>query len=91
LFGSAFTGSVLPFQILMACLVLGAVHQAWFSRLIHAKQASMLMIPPLLGCLTVVLFGAFWVSPFGAFEAAMATLMGYGVLVLSTYALKGTH
>jgi O-antigen/teichoic acid export membrane protein len=91
LFGEVFGGAILPFQVLMACLILAAVHQAWFSRLMHAQNSLTLILPPLLGCMVVLGFGIAWVGPHGAFGAAMATFMGYGVLTLSTYALKGTH
>jgi O-antigen/teichoic acid export membrane protein len=91
LFGSPFMGAVLPFQVFMGCLVLAALHQAWFSRLMHAQNPMILILPPLFGCAVVFGFGVLWVGPHGAFGAAMATFMGYGVLVLSTYALKGPH
>lgn len=91
LFGTAFYSAVLPFQILMPCLVLAALHQAWFSRLLHAQSTTALMLPSAAGCGMVWLCAYSWVEAFGAFGAAMATFMGYGVLVLTTYTLKRSH
>lgn len=91
LFGAPFIGAVLPFQVLMVCLILATLHQAWFSRLLNAKIPAILVGPPVLGCLVVLGFAYLWVGYFGAFGAAMATLMGYGVMTIVTYAIKGTH
>lgn len=88
LFGAPFAAAVAPFQVLMVCLVLAALHQAWFSRLMAAHARLAVVLPPLLGCAVVTALAVYWVPTQGAMGAAWATLAGYGALVVSTYGLK---
>jgi O-antigen/teichoic acid export membrane protein len=91
LFGAPFVASVVPFQILMVCLVLAAVHQAWLSRLMASTAKYALIVPPLLGCLVVAMGCVWWGAALNAVIAAWLTLAGYAVMAGSTYLLKGQH
>lgn len=88
LFGVNFTDSVLPFQILMACLILASVHQAWLSQLISQEAKLPQVLPALVACIVVAVAGWWWIPTLAAVGAASATLLGYTVLVAGTYCLK---
>ncbi len=91
LFGAPFAASVLPFQILMACLVLAALHQAWFSRLMAVAATRAVVVPPLLGCAAVAFGCWYFGAALNGVNGALVTLAGYAVLTLATYALKKGH
>jgi O-antigen/teichoic acid export membrane protein len=91
LFGAPFTDAVAPFQLLMVCLVMAALHQAWFSRLVTARASAALILPPLMGCIAVFALGLALTHPYGAVGAALSTVGGYVVMVVITYTLKKQH
>jgi O-antigen/teichoic acid export membrane protein len=88
LFGAGFTNSVQPFQILMICLVLASLHQAWLSQLISQEHKIAQVVPALTACVVVLAAGGWFIPAGAAIGAALATLLGYVILVVGTYLLK---
>jgi O-antigen/teichoic acid export membrane protein len=87
LFGADFGESIPAFQILMGCLVLATLHQAWLSHLMAIRRGWAQVLPPLLAC-GAVISAIIWLGANTAVEVAQATLVGYAILAAATWLMK---